>query len=382
MKAMEKLSSHLATRAIELRKMKEGGSKILGFTPGGYMPEELVYACGAISLPVGLVRGGEHEPVLIAGGYLPRWLDTFCRAQIGYKMLKEDALYQMLDLLIVPITDANIRAVADSWDYFTDVEVFRFGVPHRKTDNGFRYYFDGINLLKKKLEDLTGVEITEQKLREAIDSFNKERELLEEISLMRKAERPAISTKDFIRLNHASFILDKKVMVEVLESLLAELKGEEALQVKGPRILLTGSTLALGDYKILDLIEEAGGVVVIEEFGEGIRHYWERVRTDGDTIEALADRYFRRRVPPAFFRPGTERRDFIIKLAKEFHVGGVIWYQLMYRDSYDIESYYFPDILKRETGLPMLKIESDYDASETGPFRTRIETFIETIKGG
>ena len=327
MKAMEKLSNYLATRAIELRKMKEEGSKILGFTPGGYMPEELVYACGAISLPVGLVRGGEHEPVLVAGGYLPRWLDTFCRAQIGYKMLKEDALYQMIDLLVAPITDANIRSIADSWDYFTDTEVFRFGVPHRKTDNGFRYYLDGINLLKGKLEDLTGVEITEQKLREAIDLFNKERELLKEISLTRKADRPPISTKDFIRLNHASFIIGKRAMLDVLESLLTELKGREAPQVKGPRILLTGSTLALGDYKILDLIEEAGGVVVIEEFGEGIRHYWETVHTNGDLIEALADRYFKKRIPPAFFRPGTERRDFIIKLAKEFLVDGVVWYQ-------------------------------------------------------
>ena len=27
------------------------------------------------------------------------------------------ALYQMLDLLIVPVTDNHIRAIADSWDF-------------------------------------------------------------------------------------------------------------------------------------------------------------------------------------------------------------------------------------------------------------------------
>jgi len=52
----------------------------------------------------------------------------------------------------------------------------------------------------------------------------------------------------------------------------------------------------------------------------------------------------------------------------------------MYRDSYDFESYYFPPMLEKETGLHMLKIESDYDASEIGPFRTRVETYIETIR--
>jgi benzoyl-CoA reductase/2-hydroxyglutaryl-CoA dehydratase subunit BcrC/BadD/HgdB len=29
----------------------------------------------------------------------------------------------------------------------------------------------------------------------------------------------------------------------------------------------------------------------------------------------------------------------------------------------------------------MLVLESEYDAMETGPMRTRIETFMETIRG-
>jgi len=71
--------------------------------------------------------------------------------------------------------------------------------------------------------------------------------------------------------------------------------------------------------------------------------------------------------------------DFVIKLAGDFKVDGVLWYQLMYRDSYDIQSSYFEKILKERAGLPMLKIQSDYDVSEKGPFKTRIETFLEII---
>ena len=44
------------------------------------------------------------------------------------------------------------------------------------------------------------------------------------------------------------------------------------------------------------------------------------------------------------------------------------------------DTYESSDILKRETGLSMLTVESDYDATETGPLQTRIETFIETIR--
>ena len=138
MEAMDKLSSHLKNRLVELRKKKKEGAKIIGYTPGGFMPEELVYACSAVPVPVGLIRGGEHEPVLASAAFLPRFLDTFCRSQIGYRELKEETLYQMVDRLVAPITDNNIRAVADSWDFYTDVKVFRYGVPHAKTEHGIK----------------------------------------------------------------------------------------------------------------------------------------------------------------------------------------------------------------------------------------------------
>jgi benzoyl-CoA reductase/2-hydroxyglutaryl-CoA dehydratase subunit BcrC/BadD/HgdB len=381
MQALDKLSAHLRTRARDIAKLRGEGGKVVAYTPGGYMPEELVLACGALPVPVGLTRGGEHEPVLTAGAYLTRWLDTFCRAQIGYRALGDEPLYQMIDLLVVPITDNNIRAIADSFSFYTDVDVFPFGVPHTKTEHGFAYYLEGINMLKEKLENLTGVKITDDKLQQAIDLCNRERGLLKELSLTRKLDPSPITEREFITLNHASFLADKNVMVEVLEEFCDEVKKRVPPPAKGPRILLTGSTLAVGDYKVLDLIDEAGGVAVIEEFVEGVRHYWETVKPDGNLMEALANRYFMRRVPGAWARPANERRDFVLKLAKEFSVNGVIWYQLMYRDSYDLESEWFPEVLKRETGLSMLKIESDYDVSEMGPFSTRIETYIETIKG-
>ena len=379
MKAMERLADHLARRPIELRRKRDAGAKIVGYTPGGFMPEELVYACGALPIPVGLIRGGDPEPVAISGSYIPRFIDTFCRSQIGYRESGEESLYQIIDLLIAPITDCNNRAIADMWNFYTDVEVFRFGVPLGKTDHGYKYYLEGLHLLKEKLEKFTGVEIKDEKVREEMTSSNKIRELLKEISLMRKLKRPLLSGADFARLNHASFYADKAVFAEVLESLRVELKEKETPSIEAPRVLLTGSTLAMGDYKLYELLETAGAVIAIEEFCEGIRHYWETVNIDGDLMEALADRYFRRRVPCAFFRPARERIDFVLKLASDFKVDGIVWYQLMYRESYDIESFYFDKICK-EKDIPMLKLQSDYDMAEKGPMRTRVETFVETLK--
>ena len=171
------------------------------------------------------------------------------------------------------------------------------------------------------------------------------------------------------------------MMVEILGSVYEELKEKKAPILKGPRVLLTGSTLALGDYKIHDLIEETGASIVIEAFCEGARDYWEDVEANGDLIRALADCYFMRRIPGAFFRGSAQERfDYLLKLIADFKVNGVVWYSLMYRDAYDVEGYLFGRVME-QLNLPFLRVSSDYDDSEIGALRTRIETFLEVIEG-
>jgi len=378
MKALDMVTAHVKNRLTDLRTAKKRGQKIIGYLPGGYLPEELVLASG--SIPVCLARGGDHSAVEKAGAYICHWLDTFCRAQIGYGVSGDDPYYSAIDMLAVPITDNHVRGVSDVLDYNTDLELFPFGVPHMKEEATLKYYRYGITKLKEKLEEMTGTAITDEKLRDAIVLCNRERELLRDISMTRTAEKVPLGSKEFVAACHGSLVADKAFMVETLEQLSRDLRQRPAPPQKGPRVLLTGSTLAAGDYRVLDLIEDSGGVVVMEEFAEGIPPYLLEVASDGDLMGALADAYFMQRIPPAWFRPGRERLEFLIRLAKDFNVDGVVWYQLMYRESYKTESYYFNNMLKKEAGIPMLVVESDYGPSETEPLRTRIETFIDTIR--
>lgn len=376
MKTMNSMSIYLNGRLSELIQLKKEDKKIVGYICGGFMPEELVWASGAI--PVGLNRGGDHDAVLKSLEYLPRFFDTFSRAQIGYWAL-EEPLYRLIDLFVVACSDKNISTIADCWEMWTETKLFKLGVPHNITsDHSPKYYNNELHLLKEALEELTGNLVTEDKLKKEIVLSNKIRLLLRNISEMRKSERPPISGKDFIKLNHASFQADREYMITSLESLSKELKEKQG--TKGPRILLIGSTIAEGDYKIYDLLESAGANIVMEEFSEGIRPYWGEVSTNGDLIESLADYYFMKRQPlPAFFRPSTEKRlSFLIKLAKEYKVDGIVWYSMLYREAYDIEGVYFRHQLEKE-GFPFIKIVTDYDPAEYGALQTRLGAFIESI---
>jgi len=370
-------SSFLQAALADLQGIKKQGTKIIGYVPNGYMPEEMVYACGAVPLP--LLRGGDHAPVSASAGCLARFLDPFCRAQIGYRLLNEP-LSLLPEILVVPVTDNHIRAIADSWDFFTDVEVFRFGVPHVKAEHGLRYYLEGLRLLKERLERLTGVTMTDSALAGEIEAANRIRSLLAEISRLRRADCPPISGRDFIELTHRSLLTDRRVMPDILRSLLDALKKAAPSGPAGPRILLAGSTMALGDSKVVDLLEEAGASIVVEEFSEGLRNCRLETAMGKDPLKALADACFTRRVPDAFFRGAAqERAECLLKRIRKYRVDGVVWYTLMYRDSYDIEGYIFRRNMEKY-GIPMLRLSSDYDDAETGGFRTRIETFVKTIR--
>ena len=377
MKTMNSISTSMDERLSELQQLKKEGKKIVGYICGGFMPEELVWASGAI--PVGINKGGDHNAVLKSIEYIPRFFDTFSRAQIGYWGL-EDPLYRLIDLFVVPCTDKNISIISDCWEMWAaDTRLFKLGIPHNiDSEHSYPYFANELRLLKDELEDLTGDSITDDKLRKEIDSSNKIRSLLRQISETRKSDQPPISGNDFVKLNHASFSLDRDLMIKNLESLSEELKGKQG--TKGPRILLVGSSIAEGDYKVYDILEAAGANIVMEDFSEGLRPYRGEVQNSGDLITSLAEFYFTKREPlPAFFRPATKDRvAFLFKLAKEYKVDGIIWYSMLYREAYDIEGVYFSQQVEKE-GYPFIKIVTDYDPAEQDALKTRLGAFIESI---
>lgn len=375
-KSINTSPNNLEERVAELTRLKKAGKKIVGYVCNGFMPDELVWASGAI--PVGLNKGGDYDAVLKSTEYVPRFFDTFSRSQIGYWAL-EDPLYRLPDLFVVPSTDKNIEVIAACWEMWTETKVFKFGIPHNiDSEHAFQYYLEGLHLLKEELERLTGESISDAKLKEEIDSSNRMRRLLNKISEMRKSQMPPISGKDFIELNHATLYADKHLMIEKLESLSKELETKSGK--KEPRILIIGSTITQVNDIIYDVIESTGATVVGEDFSEGLRLYRGEVQSNGDPLMSLAEYYFLKKQPlPAYFRPSSEKRAaFLFNFARDYQVDGIIWYSMLYREAYDIEGVYFSLQAEKE-GFPFIKIGTDYNPAEYMSLQTRIGAFIESI---
>jgi benzoyl-CoA reductase/2-hydroxyglutaryl-CoA dehydratase subunit BcrC/BadD/HgdB len=383
----------LQTAWKRLDEARDAGTKVVGYFPGGCVPEELLYASGAIS--VCLANGGDARIADEALSILPNVICPFARAQVGQMLLKVNPFYTSLDLLVVPSTCQHMKKIGDVWEYYDGCSVFKLGVPYEH-DKPFEleYFQSRLLSLKQRLELLTGNTVTDDKLYDAIELYNRLRRLLKTLSLARRGPGPHLTTLDFERLNHASLYVDPVVMVDILEatherqlnidrsSSGATPDGIRPTSTSRPRLLLAGPNLAIGDYDLIRLISDAGAEVVIEDVFEGMRDYWHTVDPAGDPIEALARGYLVDKRPAAFMRRSLRPRlEFMLSLIRDFNIMGVVWYQLACCEFYDQDAYFFQNALL-EHNIPMLVVESDYHSLDCGPVRTRLDAFIETLVGG
>lgn len=380
----ERLSHHLQDRLETLKKAKKDGIKIIGYFPGNYVPEELIYAAGAI--PICFANAGIAGSETVAAlEIMPHIGCPFVRTKIGERSLNTNPYYELVDLFVAPITCQHLKKVAELWDYYGDVKVFKLGVPHKYDgDIELDYYTRRLNDLKEQLQGLTGNEITDVKLGQAIELYNGVRESFKKISLTRRTSSSPISALDFARLNHASLYADPVFMSDYLDDVYKECVAGDQEKDKGnvPRILLIGPNLSDGDYNILELVKDSGAEIVVEEICEGFRYYWQNIDAEGDVLRSLAKGYLQDKLPCAFMRYSSKKRlDFSLELINDFNVTGVIWYQLLCCETYDLESFFFAHELG-ERNIPMLMLESAYEAEGIGQMKIRVDAFIEMLKGG
>lgn len=379
---MQELDRLSKDRVTELQKAKKDGKLVIQYT-GNFVSEEMIRAVGGE--PFLMCRGGEPEPPDAVLEYMLRFMNPLARSMAGFYDLGLDPVTPISDLIIAQQTDCHVGRISELFE-FKKLPVHKVGVPSEwKKPIAFDYYVNSLRKMKRKLEELSGVEMKDEKVKEYIKKTNRVNEGLRKIDSLRKKEDPPIGLYDFIRLNHYSFNVDLDVMAQKLDELYDVLKDAPGKFTKdAPRILFAGHALAMGDYVVPKLVEDSGGAIVADFLDEGVRSYKVDISLDGDPVVAFARARYLDKAPINVFQPAWEDRYEVIKsIIDEYKVDGVIWYQLSFDEIYDME---YSCLAKwmRESNTPILKLESSYEYSREamGPLTTRIESYVESLKGG
>ena len=368
-------------RIEELMEEKRKGNKVIG-TFCVYVPEELILAVGGTC--VGLCAGAEIG-IDEAEKVLPRNTCALIKSFMGFKLAGLCPYIQASDLVVGETTcDGKKKAYEILNDY---KETYVMEIPQMKTERDRALWRGEILQFKQKLEEISGRKVTSENLRQGIKIANEKRRALQRLSQIRKTIPSPISGLDALLVNQIAFYDNPIRFTRNINTLCDELeervrKGIGVTKNGMPRILVSGSPMALPNWKIPFIVETSGAVVVAEESCVGERSTRDLVDETGKTlnqmIDAITDRYMK--IDCACFTPNEERIEHILELADSFKVNGVIHYGIQFCTPYSMEAYKVEKALQQK-GVPALKIESDYGMEDVGQLKTRIEAFLEMAKG-
>lgn len=366
-------------RPAELIEHQKKGGKVFG-TFCVYVPDEIVFAADAIA--TGLCGGSQFW---VPGGekVLPTNTCPLIKASVGARLDRTCPFFRIADMYVGETTcDGKKKA----WEILAeDVPVYVMDLPQMKRAKDVKAWAEEITAFKEKVEEFTGNTVTAEKLGESIKLINAKRKALKRLYELRKNENVPISGRDVLLVSEIAFYDDPTRFTQMTNKLCDELDqrvkdGVSVVPVGTKRIMLTGTPLAIPNWKVHNIIENCGGVVVCEEMCTGTRYFENEVdetkTTVEDQITALSERYMG--INCACFTPNNARIDDIIRLAKEYKADGVIDVNLKFCNLYDTEGYLVEKALK-EAGIPVLGIETDYTDSDAEQLRTRISAFIEML---
>lgn len=366
-------------RPAELIEAQKEGRKVFG-TFCVYVPDEVVIAADGI---VTGLCGGSQFWVPDGEKVLPKSTCPLIKASVGARLGKTCPFFRIADMYVGETTcDGKKKA----WEILgTDVPMHIMDIPQMKREKDIARWTEEIKDFARVAEEVTGNVITAEKLEAAIKIINEKRRALARVYEARKSKCIPISGKDVLLVMQIAFFDDPVRCAQMANKLADELEqriadGVSAFPEGTKRILVTGTPMAIPNWKLHHIIETSGAAVVCEETCTGTRYFERYVEEGKQTLDeqyrAISERYMG--VNCACFTPNTARIDDILRLAKEYDVDGVIDVNLKFCGLYDIEGYSVEKALK-EAGIPVLSIETDYTDEDAEQLKTRIEAFIEIL---
>jgi len=142
-------------------------------------------------------------------------------------------------------------------------------------------------------------------------------------------------------------------------------------------VLVTGCPMSEGTLKVVEIIEEAGGIVVVQETCSGIKPL-DPVSEEGDPLTAIAEKHFR--IPCSCMTPNTGRLELLSKLAMQFNANAVVDLVWQACHTYNVESFQVGGFVRKELNLPCLKVETDYSPGDREQIMVRIQTLLEMAR--
>jgi len=370
--SLKRFESMVENALAYVEQEKPKGKHVVGIMCE-YTPREIIMAAGG--MPVCLC-GGSQKMIPAAEEFLPANLCPLIKSTYGFSVNNANPFLKDMELLVAETTCDGKKKMYELLERRHAMYVLE--LPQKAGDpDAMDHWAKELRKLVKHLELLFGTTVTDEKLWESIRVMNRERSLRRRLAQLLARPNSPITGRQ---------LLDMKSLISgIPEDLDAYEKGIEELENtmvekkrrKPVRILLTGVPMPHGAERVMNIIEQNGGLVVAQENCTGLKPIWTDVdETASDPIMALARKYFE--MPCSVLTKNKGREDLITELAKEFKAEAVIDLSWMACLTYDVESALIKELCETKLDLPYLRISTDYSPNDSARIALRMQALFET----
>lgn len=368
---------------VDFERIIPNDKKVIG-TYCMMVPKELIHAVGAENVKL---CSGSFTGFSIGEDTTPRDACPLVKAVAGMQEIGSLSPYSDCDLMVIPVTCDCKKKLASMLAETFPVHVMQ--VPSvRQSDELLEVYVEELYRLIPMLESITGNKVTYDSLMGGVDAVGQaQAELSRFVWLRRSSEKMLIRGTHAMAVMNAQSLMPLDDWTEALRRLNDELEARNdsdftVTRKKLPRLLLTGSPVVFPNIKLPLLIEETGGSLVADETCMGERFLYDPLcvydRSFDGYIRAMATRSIRPCTCPTFLDSQT-RLHRLKQMIKDNHVEGVVYHVLRGCLVYDFE-YKLIEEEMGKLGIPVIRVETDYNEEDIEQLRIRIEAFVELIK--
>ena len=361
---------------IEIKEYKEKGVPVVGMYCA-YFPTELAMAVGAI--PVGLCSFS-NETIPAAEQKMPKSMCPLVKSSYGFAISDKCPFFHFSDLIIGETTCDGKKKMYEMLAEFKPVFVME--LPNSQSQVSMEFWRSEVIRTKEYFEDFFQTIITEEKIKEAIHLGNEIRKSLLRLCEVMKLEPAPVLGGDIQKIVSGSkyrfdFKTTPAVVDAITDRILEEYHQGKMLESR-PRILVTGCPMGGDSLKVIQAIEENGGVVVAVENCSGVKTLDRMIdEDDPDIYGAIARRYLS--TGCSIMTPNDNRIELIGRIIDEYHVDGVVEMILSGCHATGAEAVYIQQFVTEEKGLPYLSIDTDYSKEDYAQISTRVAALIEMI---
>ncbi len=349
---------------------KRTGGKIIGYFCT-YVPEELLYAAGI--LPVRIL--GSHEVQDVTEPHIFAMFCPFCRDCLAQGL---KGRFDYLDGITIAQSCLHIRQSFTSWQKHIPVD-YNYYLPmpnHVQSPRAAPFLTKELEVFKASLEKWLGRKIDDAAIDDAIEVYNRNRDLLWKVYELRKGDAPPLTGEEAMEMVLSSQMVDKQDHNAALETLLTRLSKRESTRSTGTRLMILGSEN--DDIEFIRMVELCDATFVTDDHCTGSRYFWNNVKLNGNRLENIAERYIKRVPCPSKDWPQRTRVAHVLELAKTYGIQGAIVMQQKFCDPHEIDT---PALIKALNGVGLKTLFLEFDVTvPIGQFKVRVEAFLEMLQ--